>query len=151
MARVLGLLPAALVAARGGMSFSAFQRQQVALGEGARTSEMRALWRYAQTIVNRAHDDPFAEQSAIPAANELTPWPTKAATGIKQVVTLIYRDKTTGTITHTYYNVVSPQGVARSDAIAKAISAYSDHTEEYKQDLIGAVHTGAYNLQPFEE
>lgn len=141
-------LPAALIAARGGMSASAFERQLRALGMGARSSEVRAVYAAAVAIVNNSPDDPFANQAGLPTDRPLTPWPTKNATGVKQVVTLLYRDKTTGEVLNTYYTVVTPGGIARSDAIAKAINAYSDAAEQYKQDLIGAVHTGAYQLTP---
>jgi hypothetical protein len=62
---------------------------------------------------------------------------------------LVYRDRTTGNISKTYYSVVSDTGVTRESAISQAIGAYSDNAEQYNQDLIGAVHTSAYQMVPF--
>lgn len=148
MARVLGLLGSALNAARGGATFAAWERQVRALGLGARETEMRALFKYAQGIVNNSRDDPFANQNAAPTDQVLTPWPTRNATGVKQTVTILYRDRTTGQIVHTYYSVVTDQGISRQAAIEQATGAYEDAADRYKQDLIGAVHTGAYQLTP---
>jgi len=148
VARILGAFPAALIAARGGMSANAFYRQLQELGMGARRSEALAIFKAAKEIVAKSPDEPFSDISAAPTDERLTPWPTRVATGVKQVVTLTYRDRTTGTVAQTYYSVTSDTGLAREEALASAIDAYSDHAEEYNQDLIGAIHTGAYRLTP---
>lgn len=150
MARITDLrfLPAALLAARGGMSQYAFAKQMRSLGMGARTTELRDVYQAALNIVTNSPDDPFANQSEVPTVGPQNKWPTKKATGVKQVVTLLYRDKTTGEVLNTYYSVITPSGIARADAVAKAVNAYSDAAEQYSQDLIGAVHTGAYLLTP---
>jgi len=115
---------------------------------GARTTELRDVYQAALNIVTNSPDDPFANQSEVPTVGPQNKWPTKKATGVKQVVTLLYRDKTTGEVLNTYYSVITPSGIARADAVAKAVNAYSDAAEQYSQDLIGAVHTGAYLLTP---
>lgn len=148
MARILGAFPAALLAARGGMSGNAFYRQLQSLGLGARRSEVLALYKEAKAIVSKTGDEVFADPTLVPTAAELQVWPTAKATGIAQNVTLTYRDRTTGEISKTYYRVSSDEGVTREEAISQAISAYSDAMERYKQELIGAVHTSAYRLVP---
>ena len=150
MARILGLLPAALIAARGGLSQNAFIREVQATGYGARFSEMRQLFNIAKKITTASPDEPFRDLSLVPDSSQLLSWPTKRATGIRQNVTITYRDRTTGQIKQTFYSTVSENPLTREEVIARAIDAYSEHAERYEQDLIGAVHTSAYNLVPFE-
>lgn len=149
MARILGAFPAALVAARGGMSANAFVRELRESGFGARRSEVLQLYKAAVGIVSRTAEEPFRPVNEAPQPAELGSWPTKEATGIAQTVTLTYRDRTTGTIKQTWYRTVNDAAITRETAIAEAIDAYSEHAESYDQDLIGAVHTSAYNLTPF--
>lgn len=151
MARILGAFPAALVAARGGMSANAFYRQLQAEGFGARRSEVLALYRTAVGVVARTGEEPFRPLTGTPQASEIGTWPTKGATGVAQTVTLTYRDRVTGTIKQTWYRTVNDTAITREAAVAEAIDAYSEHAETYEQDLIGAVHTSAYNLTPFTD
>lgn len=148
MARVLGLLPSALLAARGGMSANAFFRQLQALGTGARRSEVLEIMKLANGIVARTPEEPFRPLNQVPAPSEIGVWPSRNATGIVQTVSVFYRDKVTGQIQQTWWRTVSDQGITRERAIAMAIDAYSEHADEYEQDLIGAIHTSAYNLVP---
>ena len=148
MARILGLFPSALIAARGGMSANAFYRQLRDLGLAARRSEVLALYRDAKAIVSHSGDEVFQDPDLAPDPANLQIWPTRTAVGVKQTVTLHYRDTTTGEIIKTYYSVSSPNGVTRSEAVDQAISSYSDAADRYGQDLIGAIHTSAYRLTP---
>ena len=148
MAKILGLFPAALIAARAKMSANAFIRELRALGLAARDSEMRNLFKLAMGVISKAGHDVFSNPASIPTGSELAPWPTKKATGVKQVVTLVYRDRATGTQLSTFWSVTSDTGLVREEAIAQAINAYSEHAEAYNQDLIGAVHSAAYQLTP---
>lgn len=151
MARILGAFPAALIAARGGMSANAFVRELQASGFGARRTEALQLYKTAVGVVARTPDEPFRPLGGVPSGDELGTWPSRNATGVAQTVSLSYRDRTTGTIKQTWYRTVTPNGITREAAIAEAIDAYSEHAESYEQDLIGAVHTSAYNLTPFTE
>lgn len=148
MARILGLFPSALAAARGGMTERAWEQQVRSLGLGARSSEMLQLWRVAKSITVASPDEPFRPPELVPRGDDLRPWPTNKATGIAQNISITYRDKTTGKIKQTFYRVVTPGGITREAATAQAIDAYSDAAERYGQELIGAVHTSAYLLSP---
>lgn len=151
MARVLGLFPSALIAARAGMTSNAYYLELRALGIAARRSEVLQLYKIARGIVARSPDEPFRDISLTPAGAELQAWPTKKGTGIAQTVTLTYRDRTTGAIKQTWWRTVTPNGITREEALATAIDAYSEHAENYNQDIIGAVHTSAYRLTPIQE
>lgn len=151
MARILGSFPDALRAARSGMSANAFYRQLRESGAGARRSEVLSLYRTAVGIVARTAEEPFRPLKQAPGAHEIGTWPTRDARGVAQTVTLTYRDRVTGTIKQTWYRTVNDTAITRERAIAEAIDAYSEHAESYEQDLIGAVHTSAYNLTPFAD
>lgn len=148
MAKILGLLPSALVAARNNMSANSYYRDLRASGLAARRSEVLQLYKVAKGIVTRSQDEPFRDIRQTPTGDELTAWPSKKATGVAQTVALTYRDRTTGHINQTWWRTTSPNGIARERALAMAIDAYSDHAESYDQELIGAVHTSAYNMVP---
>ena len=149
MARILGLFPAALIAAAQNSGAGVFYRQLRELGIAPRQSEAYALYKMAKSITESRGNDIFSELDQNPAEGSLPPWPTKNATGVRQNISLVYRDRTTGKISRTYYSVTSEEGVTRESAISSAIQAYADNAEAYNQDLIGAVHTSAYQLTPF--
>lgn len=151
MARILGLFPAALIAAKGGMSANAFYRELQSEGIAARRSEVLQLYKIAKTITTASPEEIFRDIGHAPSQSELAVWPSKKATGVMQTVTLTYRDRTTGQIKQTWWRTVTENGLTRETAIATAIDAYSEHAESYEQDLIGAVHTSSYRLVPFGE
>lgn len=148
MARILGLFPAALSAARNGMSANAFYREQLSLGMGARRSEVLQLFKIANGVISRNQEEPFRPRNLAPTPEEIAQWPSRRATGVIQRVTLTYRDRTTGQIKQTYWATNNPSPITRERAIAEAIDAYSEHAESYDQDIIGAVHTSVYELVP---
>ena len=149
MPAILGALPSALIAAREGVSANQFYRDLQAVGLGARRSEVLNLYKIARGIVTKSPDEPFRDIRSYPTSSDLSPWPTKKAEGIRQTVTLVYRDRVTAHQQVTYWSVTSSEGVMRETALATAINAYAEHAERYGQDLIGAVHTGAHLYVPF--
>jgi hypothetical protein len=148
VARILGAFPGALLAASGGMSANQFYRDLQAVGYGARRSEVLALYKLARGIVARSPDEPFRPIHTAPGARELTDWPTRKATGVKQTVAITYRERATGTISRVWWSTVNPTAIAREEAMAQALDAYAEHAEQYNQELIGAVHTGAFRQIP---
>lgn len=148
MARILGAFPAALKAAEAGLSANAFVKALQEQGYGARRAEALQLYKVARGIVSRTPEEPFKPQGSVPQADEIGQWPTRNRTGVAQTVTLTYRDRITGEIKQTWYRTVNESPITRERAVAEAIDAYSEHAESYEQDLIGAVHTSAYNLTP---
>jgi hypothetical protein len=146
--RVLGLLPSALVAARGNMSANQFYSYLQSLGMGARRADVLKIYKVATGIVARSGDEVFSDIRQVPTAAQIQAWPSRKATGFLQTVTLVYRDRTTGVINQTYWKTSNPEPLTRETAVATAIDAYSEHAESYDQDLIGAVHTSTYSMQP---
>lgn len=148
MARILGLFPSALIAAKNGYSGNQFIRELRTLGVAARDSEMRALLKLAQQTVKSNPDETFGDPSLVPDLSKASPWPTVSATGVKQAVEITYRQKVTGTMVTVPYQVSSESGVTRQEAIEAAINAYASKAEQYGQELVGAVHTKVFRLVP---
>ena len=148
MARILGLFPAALNAARDGLSANAFMNRLTELGIAPRRAEGLQLFKTAKSIVASHPDEPFRDQSSVPTANETALWPTRREAGVAQTVSLTYREAATGQIKQTWWSIKTPNGIAREQAVAMAIDAYSEHAESYNQELIGAVHTSSYRYAP---
>lgn len=148
MASILGAFSAALGAASRGISANQFARELQAAGAGARRSEVLNLYRIARDIHNQSGEEIFRDITQTPHANEIIAWPSRTASGIRQNVTLVYRDRTTGQLLRTYYSVTSASGIPRETAVGSAINAYASNADEYNQDLVGAVHTGSYRYTP---
>jgi hypothetical protein len=141
MARVGGTMPWALKFAKEQKSARAFIREMRKLGIGARDSEMRSIYKVAQDIVARSNTEPFLPLNRKPRYNTLPTWGTKFATGVRQNVQLVYRNKTTGELTSTFWSVHSDRGITRQEAISRAIS-------EYNSELQSALHVSAFRLSP---
>lgn len=143
-----GVYPLALIAARGGMTATALNRQLRQLGIGARESEVRALFKIAQETIKNSPDEPFADPNEVPDLATAKPWRTITATGVKQAVEITYRVKAVGTLVTVPYMMSSENGVTRAEAIQAAINAYASQAESYDQELVGAVHTKTLVLTP---
>jgi hypothetical protein len=148
MAAILELLPIALRYARAGLSANGFYRAMKAQDVGGRRSEILDLYKNARNIVSHSGAEAFKDINGTPDPAQLTGWPTKTAAGIKQTVTLLYRDKITGKVVPTYWNTVSDQPLSRAEAVRRAMTAYAANNDSYGTDIIGAVHTSAYRLVP---
>lgn len=148
MARVLGLFPAALNAARSGGSANAFYRELQAEGIAPRRSEALQLFKIARNVIDKSAGEVFKPTSAVPTAGDIAQWPTKIRSGIIQNVTVTLRDKTTGTVTSKPLSIKVEQAITRDAAIAKAVDLASEHADSYNQEIIGAVHTSTYELSP---
>jgi len=148
VARILGAFPAALIAVKNGWNASQLIRELRSLGEGARESEVRALYKIAQNTLSKNPDEPFGNPELVPDLSTAKPWPTVSATGVKQAVEITYRQRATGTLVTVPYQVTSENGVTRQEAIEAALNAYASKAEEYGQELVGAVHTKTFVLTP---
>ena len=148
MARILSALPAALIAARNGLSAAEFGRALRAAGLGARESEVRALYKIAQETVKKSPEEPFADLNSIPDLSGARPWPTVSAKGVSQAVEITYRQRSTGTLITVPYQVHSETGVTRQQAIQEAVDKYRSKAEQYDQELVGAVHTKTFIYRP---
>lgn len=150
MARILGLFPEALLAARGGLSATQFYNDLKNRGIAPRQSEAYKLFSYAAAIVADTGSEAFRARGSVPAANELRPWPTRGASGVNQRVMVLYREKGTGAIVQSFYTVSSPNGVTRQEAVNTALQAYNANNAQYNTESLGAVHVAAYQLTPFK-
>src|SRR6266481_7864557 len=105
MPAILGALPSALLAARENVSANQFYHDLQAAGLGARRSEVLSLYKIAKGIVAKSPDEPFRDIRTVPTSSDLTQWPTRKAEGIRQTVSLVYRDRVTGHQLVTYWSI----------------------------------------------
>lgn len=138
----------ALRAASEGMSASAWMRALTEAGTGIRRQVGFRLYGQAKALAAEYGSEPSRPLNQVPAGPEVRSWPTRASEGVLQSVQVFYRERVTGRIVQKFYNVKTPNGITRQEAIDKAISAYASNAEDYEQDLIEAVHTGTALLVP---
>lgn len=136
----------ALRAVSSGYSANEFYRTLQAEGYGARRSEVLKLYAQARTIVSQGAQEPYRNPHAIPTAGERGTWPTRGATGLRQNVTLTYRDKTTGDYKSVHWSTISRGGITRAEAVQRAIDAYSGTADAYEQEFVGAYHASAQDM-----
>lgn len=148
MARILGLMPSALRAARAGLTAGEWYKLLRVQGIAPRRSEAYNLYSHAVSLVASGSNEIGAPQSRKPRVAELSVFPTRNATGVMQNVTLLYRNRATGAVNQVFYRVTSKTGVTRAQAVKKAIEAYAGQAENYDQDLIAATHSSAYRMVP---
>lgn len=148
MARAQGLLPSALRAARAGLTATEWYKLLRVQGVAPRKAEAYRLYKFAVGMVSSHANEIGAPQGQKPRIAELEPYPTVKATGVMQTVSLVYRNRTTGAFETVFYRVTSKTGVTRNKAKKMAIEAYAGQADRYNQDLIGAVHSSAYRMEP---
>lgn len=150
MARILGLMNEALMAARGGLNATQFYNDLKNRGIAPRQSEAYKMFSYAAGIVQDTGAEAFRPLGSVPTAGELSKWPTRGASGVNQRVMVLYREKGTGALVQSFYTVSSQNGVSRQEAINTALASYDANNEQYNTESIGAIHVAAYQLTPFK-
>jgi hypothetical protein len=141
-------LGSAVRAAREGLSANRWLAALREAGTGIRRAVGLRLFGIAKGIASEAGEEPTRDLDRVPSLAEMRPSPTRATTGVLQTVRLVYRERVTGKLIERYHSTFSATGVTRQEAIDAAIDAYAAHSEEYQNDLVGAVHTSAIRLVP---
>lgn len=136
------LLGSALRAVGENQSANAWLAALREAGTGLRRQVGLRLYGEAKRLAAEYGQEPQRNLEAVPTFAESRQWPTRQSTGVLQTVQLVYRERVTGRIVTRYFNVKTPQGITRGEAIDRAIAANESNAEQYQQDLVGAVHTG---------
>lgn len=140
----------ALAAAREGKSANAGLRLARDADVGIGRQSFLRLYKMAATQVARTLDESFRPVESIPQAGEIGQWATKAAAGFGQTTTLIYRERGTGQIKQVYHTTRSDTLIPRIEAMQKAVDAYSGHSEDYEQELIGVSYSSTTEYIPVD-
>lgn len=117
-------------------------------GAGIQRQAGLRIYGVARALAAEYRDEPTRPLDATPSFSESRQWPTRDSSGVLQTVKLVYRERVTNRIVQRFYNVKTPNGITRSEAISRAIAANADNAGQYEQTLIGAVHTGTAVLVP---
>lgn len=84
-----------------------------------------------------------------PTGEEIVTWHTRKKSGFIQQVEVMARDRETGAIIALPYSVKSQTLMSRQRAIDEALSAFTpEGTDGEKQQILGAIHTGTYQMIP---
>lgn len=143
-----GFLGSAIRAAQEGVSANRWLKALADAGTGIRRAVGLKLYAEAKGIAAEAGTEPTRALHQVPLPGEMRPHPTRGTAGVLQTVRLVYRERVTGKLVTRFHSTVSPEGYTRQEAIQAAIEAYAAHSEEYQNDLVGAVHTSAVRLVP---
>lgn len=141
-----GFIPSALRGISEGLSANQWAAVLRESGAGLRRSVALSIYSQARSIAAEYGNEPTRPLNAVPTYQEAKSWPTREASGVLQTVQLFYRERVTGNIIQRFYNVKTPNGITRQDAINSAVNANVGNAAKYQQELIGAVHTGTANL-----
>lgn len=68
------------------------------------------------------------------------------ARGFMQQVEVFVRDRATGQVSTRYYSTPAGDLITRQRAIDQALDEYDAAAEDYDEEVLGAVHTGAFSL-----
>jgi hypothetical protein len=136
------VIPFAIKAANAGWSANQFVTALREAGAGMRRTVALKTFAQGRALAAEYGEEPTRALNAVPTFRESRQWPTRDSTGVLQTVKLIYREAVTDRVVTRFFNVKTPEGITRQEAIDRAISANADNEAQYQQTLIGAVHTG---------
>lgn len=86
-----------------------------------------------------------------PLVSDIGVMPTKTQTGYLQNVTVITRDKVTGTTRARPYSVRTDDLMTRADVIATALDVFQRNAFGYEEITTGAIYSGTLLLTPGAE
>lgn len=136
------LVPHALRAVGEGLSANQWIAAAREAGLGVRRQTMLRVYGQAKALAAEYGQEPTRGLNQVPTFSESRQWPTRQSEGVLQTVQLVYRERVTQRIVTRFYNVKTPNGITRGEAIERAISANADNADRYQQQLLGAFHTG---------
>lgn len=139
-------IPSALRALSEGLSANQWAAALRESGAGLRRQSALRIYGQARTIAAEYGNEPTRPLNQVPTYSEAKSWPTNSTSGVLQTVQLFYRERVTGNIIQRFFNVKTPNGITRQDAIDRAVNANVGNAAKYQQELVGAVHTGTANL-----
>jgi hypothetical protein len=139
---------AVLDALRDGKSATAGLAAYRAAGGEVRTQTWYRLHGEVQSALAGKISEASAPLGRRPTGDELTTWTTRNAAGYLQQVEVLVRDRATGEVMAKPFSVTGPDLVSRGAAISEALDAYMGNADIYEEQVLGAVHVGAYELTP---
>lgn len=119
-----------------------------AAGGNVRTQTWYRLHGEVQSALAGRIGEASAPLDRAPGGDETTKWTTRNAGGFLQQVEVLVRDRATGEVMAKPFSVTGEAMLTRGEAISQALDAYMDNADEYEEQVLGAVHVGAYELVP---
>lgn len=141
-------LSAVISSINAGLSATAGLRAYREAGGSVRTATWYRLHGEVQAAFSNTLSEAGRPGNRFPTEDELTPWSTVDATGYLQQVEVALRDRTTGEVYFKPFSVTGDVLLTRNAAVEEAIASYQEGADEYDEQVLGAVHVGAYELVP---
>lgn len=141
---------AVLDAIGSGQSASASLKGYRAAGGEVRTQTWYRLFGEVQGALGNRLSEASAPLHRRPAQEEVTQWSTRNAAGFLQQVEVLVRDRATGEVSARPFSVTGDQLRSRGSVISEALDVFAGGVEDgpYEEQILGAVHVGAYELVP---
>ena len=122
-----------------------------AAGGEVRTQTWYRLHGEVQSALAGRISEASAPLNRRPTGDEVTTWTTRNAAGYLQQIEVLVRDRQTGEVMAKPYSVTGDTMRSRGAAISEALDAYMGNADQYEEQVLGAVHVGAYELVPDDE
>lgn len=131
-------------------SASASLKAYRAAGGEVRTQTWYRLFGEVQGALGNRISEATAPLNRRPTAEETTTWSTRNAAGFLQQVEVLVRDRDTGEVSARPFSVTGPRLQSRGAVISQALDVFDSGVEEgsFSEQILGAVHVGAYELVP---
>lgn len=140
---------AAVRSVKEGMSGSAGLRAYRAGGGKIGTQTWHRMVAEARHSISARGDEVSRPLNRRPTADETTTWTTAKAKGWIQQVEVMVRDRDTGDILTIPFSLKGRTLVSRQSAIDDALSVITpEGTDGEKQQILGAVYVGTYEMRP---
>lgn len=143
---------AVLDAIASGQSASSSLAAYRAAGGEVRTQTWYRLHGEVQASLGDRISEAAAPLNRRPTGDEVQTMSTRTASGFLQQVEVLVRNRQTGEVEAKPFSVTGDRLVSRGAAVSQALDTFAAGVEEgnYSEQVLGAVHVGAYELVPEE-
>ena len=135
-----------------GQSASAGLAAYRAAGGEVRTQTWYRLHGEVQASLAGRIQEAAAPLNRRPTGEEVQTMSTTSAKGYLQQIEVLVRNRGTGEVEAKPFSVTGDQLISRGNAISQALDAFAGGVEEgsFEEQVLGAVHVGAYQMVPSE-
>lgn len=138
-------------AIREGQSATAALNAYRAAGGSTRTQTWYRAWGQVSASIADYSDELGRPQNRRPVAGEINAMTTRHASGYLQQAQVFMRDRETGEIVSKHFSLRGQGVISRNSLVDTAIDTYAGFADQYQMQVVGAIYTGTYELQPDEE
>lgn len=143
-------MPAAQLAVREGVPVDPAYQALSALGMDVSRDRWGTLYAQASRAQQMIGPEGEADLGAVPSPEYIQTRSTVTSTGFLQQTLVFAVDKQTGQTIELPYSIKTDSLISRAEAIEAAIVGHTLRAEDYNLDVLGAIYTGTFSLEPEE-